>query len=127
MIWAIGASMIALAGLVFLPRAAVAAFALLLIAGHNLLDAPLRIRPRCLGPPSGTEAHPAPSTSGHAQSATEPLATFHVIANLTRLGIPLPHPQPSDLQLLDQEPFDASLLEREPLHGQPTDAQRANR
>jgi uncharacterized membrane protein len=38
-IWAIGVSMVVLAGLVWLPRAAIAAFALVLIAGHNLLDA----------------------------------------------------------------------------------------
>ena len=38
-IWAIGASMVVLAGLVWLPRAAIAAFAVALIAGHNLLDA----------------------------------------------------------------------------------------
>jgi uncharacterized membrane protein len=37
-IWAIGASMIALAALVYLPRIAIAAVALGLIAGHNLLD-----------------------------------------------------------------------------------------
>ena len=37
-IFAIGASMIALSVLVFLPRSAVAAIALVLIAGHNLLD-----------------------------------------------------------------------------------------
>jgi uncharacterized membrane protein len=37
-IWAIGASMVVLAGLVWLPRAAIAAFAFTLIAGHNLLD-----------------------------------------------------------------------------------------
>ncbi|MGH7893516.1 MAG: DUF1624 domain-containing protein [Candidatus Binatia bacterium] len=38
-IWAIGASMMALAGLVWLPRPAIAAFAATLIVGHNLLDA----------------------------------------------------------------------------------------
>ena len=37
-IWAIGWSMIALAGLIYLPRVALAAFALAMIAGHNLLD-----------------------------------------------------------------------------------------
>ena len=37
-IWAIGASMVVLAGLVYLPRAAVAAFGLALVVGHNLLD-----------------------------------------------------------------------------------------
>ena len=37
-IWAIGVSMIVLAGLVFLPRRAIAAFAIVTIAGHNLLD-----------------------------------------------------------------------------------------
>jgi uncharacterized membrane protein len=37
-IWAIGASMVVLAGLVWLPRAAIAAFAVALIAGHNVLD-----------------------------------------------------------------------------------------
>jgi uncharacterized membrane protein len=37
-IWVLGLSMIALAGLIFLPTPALAAFALLLCAGHNLLD-----------------------------------------------------------------------------------------
>lgn len=37
-IWAIGASMCVLAALVALPTPAIAGFALLLIAGHNLLD-----------------------------------------------------------------------------------------
>jgi uncharacterized membrane protein len=37
-IWAIGWSMIALAGLIYLPRVALAAFAVVMIAGHNLLD-----------------------------------------------------------------------------------------
>ncbi len=37
-IWAIGASMVVLAGLVWLPRPAIAAFAVTLIVGHNLLD-----------------------------------------------------------------------------------------
>jgi uncharacterized membrane protein len=45
-IWAIGASMVALAGLVWLPRAAVAVFALALIAGHNLFDG---VQPANLG------------------------------------------------------------------------------
>jgi uncharacterized membrane protein len=37
-IWAIGASMLVLAALVFLPRLAIVAFAAALIAGHNLFD-----------------------------------------------------------------------------------------
>jgi uncharacterized membrane protein len=37
-IWAIGGSMVVLAGLIRLPRAAVAAFGLVLVVGHNLLD-----------------------------------------------------------------------------------------
>jgi uncharacterized membrane protein len=37
-IWVIGASMVVLAGLVYLPRWAIAAFGLVMIAGHNLLD-----------------------------------------------------------------------------------------
>jgi uncharacterized membrane protein len=37
-IWAIGISMVALAGLLWLPRGALAALAIALIAGHNLLD-----------------------------------------------------------------------------------------
>lgn len=37
-IWAIGISMIALAGLLWLPRRALAVLALAVIAGHNLLD-----------------------------------------------------------------------------------------
>jgi uncharacterized membrane protein len=37
-IWAIGASMVVLSGLVYLPRRAIAAIALAMIAGHNLLD-----------------------------------------------------------------------------------------
>ncbi|HYC33921.1 MAG TPA: heparan-alpha-glucosaminide N-acetyltransferase domain-containing protein [Gemmatimonadales bacterium] len=38
-IWAIGWSMVALAALIHLPRTAVAAFGLALVAGHNLFDA----------------------------------------------------------------------------------------
>ncbi len=41
-IWAIGWSMIALSGLLWLPRAAVIAVAVVLLAGHNLLD-PVRL------------------------------------------------------------------------------------
>ena len=37
-IWAIGLAMIALAGLLWLPRAALAGTALLIMLGHNLLD-----------------------------------------------------------------------------------------
>ena len=37
-IWAIGASMVVLAALVWLPRAAIVAFAVVLVVGHNLLD-----------------------------------------------------------------------------------------
>ncbi|HEU5154838.1 MAG TPA: heparan-alpha-glucosaminide N-acetyltransferase domain-containing protein [Gemmatimonadales bacterium] len=37
-IWAIGLSMIALAGLVYLPRAVILTIAVAIIAGHNLLD-----------------------------------------------------------------------------------------
>jgi uncharacterized membrane protein len=37
-IWAIGVSMVALAGLVWLPRAAIAAVAATVIVGHNVLD-----------------------------------------------------------------------------------------
>ena len=37
-IWVIGASMVVLAGLVWLPRWAIAAIAVTMIAGHNLLD-----------------------------------------------------------------------------------------
>ncbi|HJR35919.1 MAG TPA: heparan-alpha-glucosaminide N-acetyltransferase domain-containing protein, partial [Gemmatimonadales bacterium] len=37
-IWAIGASMLVLAGLVHLPRLAVAGFGAVLVLGHNLLD-----------------------------------------------------------------------------------------
>jgi uncharacterized membrane protein len=37
-IWAIGASMVILAGLVYLPRWAIAAVGLVMIAGHNMLD-----------------------------------------------------------------------------------------
>ncbi len=37
-IWVIGASMLALAGLIYLPRVAIAAFGLALVAGHNLVD-----------------------------------------------------------------------------------------
>jgi uncharacterized membrane protein len=37
-IWVIGASMVVLAGLVWLPRTAIGAIGLAMIAGHNLLD-----------------------------------------------------------------------------------------
>src|SRR5262245_19021206 len=45
-IWVIGASMIVLAALVYLPRPAIAGIGLLLVAGHNLLDG---ITPESLG------------------------------------------------------------------------------
>jgi uncharacterized membrane protein len=45
-IWAIGASMLALAALVFLPTALVGALGVALIAGHNLLDG---VAPEALG------------------------------------------------------------------------------
>ncbi len=45
-IWAIGASMVVLAGLVWLPLPAVAAVALGMISGHNLLDG---VTPEALG------------------------------------------------------------------------------
>src|SRR4029453_4560913 len=45
-IWAIGASMVILAGLIHLPRPAIAGFGLLLVLGHNLLDG---ITPESLG------------------------------------------------------------------------------
>jgi uncharacterized membrane protein len=45
-LWALGWSMIAMAGLVHLPKSAVAAIALAMIAGHNLLDP---IRPDTFG------------------------------------------------------------------------------
>ncbi|MBI4661082.1 MAG: DUF1624 domain-containing protein [Verrucomicrobia bacterium] len=45
-IWAIGWSMVALAGLVFLPIRWIAGFGLLMIAGHNLLD---RVSPEQFG------------------------------------------------------------------------------
>jgi uncharacterized membrane protein len=45
-IWAIGASMVVLAGLIHLPRPAVAAVGVALVAGHNLLDG---ITPETLG------------------------------------------------------------------------------
>jgi len=37
-IWALGWSMVCLAGLIFLPRWGIATFAVVMIAGHNLLD-----------------------------------------------------------------------------------------
>jgi uncharacterized membrane protein len=37
-IWALGCSMVMLGGLVYLPRALIAVFAVLLIGGHNLFD-----------------------------------------------------------------------------------------
>lgn len=46
-IWAIGISMIVLAGLVYLPRPAMLTFAVVVIAGHNLLDG---ISPEAAGP-----------------------------------------------------------------------------
>ncbi|HEY7479995.1 MAG TPA: heparan-alpha-glucosaminide N-acetyltransferase domain-containing protein, partial [Gemmatimonadales bacterium] len=45
-IWVIGASMIVLAGLIYLPKPAIAAFGLTLVLGHNLLDG---IRPQAFG------------------------------------------------------------------------------
>jgi uncharacterized membrane protein len=37
-IWAIGASMVVLAGLVYLPKPVIFAFGIVMVAGHNLLD-----------------------------------------------------------------------------------------
>ncbi len=45
-IWVIGASMVVLSGLVYLPRAAIAAFGLALVVGHNAFDG---IKPESLG------------------------------------------------------------------------------
>jgi uncharacterized membrane protein len=45
-LWSIGVSMVVLSGLVFLPLPAIAAFGLVLIAGHNALDG---VRPEDLG------------------------------------------------------------------------------
>lgn len=45
-IWVIGASMLVLSGLVYLPRAAIAAFGLALVLGHNAFDG---IKPEGLG------------------------------------------------------------------------------
>jgi uncharacterized membrane protein len=45
-LWALGWSMIVMAGLIYLPRAAIAVVALAMIAGHNLLDP---IRPDAFG------------------------------------------------------------------------------
>jgi uncharacterized membrane protein len=45
-IWVIGASMVVLSGLVYLPRAAIAALGLALVLGHNALDG---IKPESLG------------------------------------------------------------------------------
>lgn len=47
-IWAIGISMVALAGLLWLPRAVLAGLALLVMFGHNLLD-PVRLAPEETG------------------------------------------------------------------------------
>lgn len=49
-IWCLGASMIALAGLVYAPKAVIAAIAFTMIAGHNLLDG---IKPEDFGAWSG--------------------------------------------------------------------------
>ena len=45
-LWALGMSMVILAGAIFLPRAAVATIGVVMIAGHNLLDG---ITPQSLG------------------------------------------------------------------------------
>lgn len=45
-IWALGWSMVVLAALIYLPRALIAAVALAMIAGHNLLDG---VRPEAFG------------------------------------------------------------------------------
>ena len=55
-IWAIGASMVVLAGLIHLPRAAVAAFGLALVLGHNLLDG---VAPAAFGAFAPLWQHPA--------------------------------------------------------------------
>ena len=57
-IWAIGASMVVLAALVWLPRAAIAAIGLAMIVGHNLLDG---IRADDFGCARLDLEHPAPA------------------------------------------------------------------
>jgi uncharacterized membrane protein len=67
-IWAIGWSMVALAGLIHLPRWAVAAFGIGMIATHNLLDP---ITPEQLGAWGGLWK------VLHVQAPVEPLPGFH--------------------------------------------------
>ena len=55
-LWALGWAMIVLSVLIYLPRAAIAAFGIVLILGHNALDpGPLRhspVEPSCIHPTS---------------------------------------------------------------------------
>ena len=67
-IWALGWSMVALAGLIFLPPRALAIFSLAMIFGHNLLD---KIRPESLGVLSG------PWKILHVPGSLEPLPGVH--------------------------------------------------
>ncbi len=62
-IWVIGASMVALAALIWLPRWAIAVVALVMIAGHNLLDGV-----RAESPRGGRLALACPASTGSGAS-----------------------------------------------------------
>lgn len=77
-IWAIGMSMIVLAGLVYLPRNAILAFAIVVIAGHNLLDG---VSPQDAGP------FAVPWTMLHVQAAVPVLNLFVTYPLLPWIGV----------------------------------------
>lgn len=73
-IWAIGLSMIALAGLIWLPRGGLLAVSLMIVAGHNLL----------------TDAQVAPDSSWHALWAVLHQRDWIVLADGLRLRTSYP-------------------------------------
>ena len=72
-IWAIGASMVVLAGLVLLPRWAIAAIGLVMIAGHNLLDV---VRAEHLGSAGVAVEHPAPAWTAADRTGNQALRSL---------------------------------------------------
>ena len=68
-IWVIGVSMIVLAALIYLPKSVIAAFGLLMIALHNLLDGI-----RVVGFRGPTSPMPSPKRIPTAATTTAPLA-----------------------------------------------------
>lgn len=90
-IWVIGASMIALAGLLYLPRFAILVFSLAMIVGHNLFDP---IEPGALGEIGWLwgvlhEQHWIPLSNGFGMLVIYPLVPWIAVMSLGYLFAPL--------------------------------------